>query len=57
MHINQEVNVSDVVSENIQAAHIFKKYGIDFCCGGGVSIQKICLKKNIDVALLLHVLK
>lgn len=54
MHINQEVNVSDVVSENIQAAHIFKKYGIDFCCGGGVSIEKICLKKNIDVALLLQ---
>ncbi len=40
--------VAEVVSENIKTAHIFKKYGIDFCCGGGITIDKACEKKNVD---------
>lgn len=44
--------VADLVTENIQTAHIFKKYGIDFCCGGGISIQKACEKANVDYDLL-----
>jgi len=41
--------VSELVSENINTAHVFKKHGIDFCCGGGVSIEKACEKNNIEL--------
>jgi regulator of cell morphogenesis and NO signaling len=44
--------VAEVVSENIKTAHIFKKYGIDFCCGGGITIDKACEKKNLDYSML-----
>ena len=44
--------VAEVVTENIRTAHIFKKYGIDFCCGGSISIKKVCLRNNIDYSLL-----
>ena len=50
--IIEDKTVADVVTENIKTAHIFKKYGIDFCCGGGITIDKACKKKNIDLALL-----
>ncbi len=40
--------VADVVRENIATAHVFKKYGIDFCCGGGTSIDAACSKHHVD---------
>ncbi|HLV92459.1 MAG TPA: iron-sulfur cluster repair di-iron protein [Aequorivita sp.] len=50
----QEKTVAEVVTENIKAAHVFKKYGIDFCCGGGVSIQRACEKAKVDANLLIN---
>ena len=48
----QERTVAEVVTENIKAAHIFKKHGIDFCCGGGISIAKACEKAKVDPSIL-----
>ncbi|MBL7764979.1 MAG: iron-sulfur cluster repair di-iron protein [Chitinophagaceae bacterium] len=53
MNINQELKIADVVSDNIKTADIFKKYGIDFCCGGGISIARACERKNINLEVLL----
>lgn len=53
MIITPEKTVAEVVTENIKASHIFKKYGIDFCCGGGISIQKACEKKGVDFSAVL----
>jgi regulator of cell morphogenesis and NO signaling len=41
--------VAETVSENIKTAHIFKKHGIDFCCGGGISIKMACEKNNVSL--------
>jgi len=50
--ITKECTVADVVSNNIKTADIFKKHGIDFCCGGGVSLDKICDKKGVSYNVL-----
>ena len=44
--------VAEIVSINIKAADVFKKNGIDFCCGGNVSVQEICAKKGVDYSKL-----
>lgn len=46
--------VAEMVTENIKTAHIFKKYGIDFCCGGGITLDKACKKYNADYDLLVQ---
>lgn len=48
------VTVADLVSRNIDTAHVFKKYGIDFCCGGGKRISEVCVEKGIDEAKLME---
>lgn len=48
MNTLENKTVADLVTENIKTAHIFKKHGIDFCCGGGISIQKACEKANVN---------
>lgn len=52
MKIKAENTVAEIVVNNIKAAHIFKKHGIDFCCGGGISIQKACEKYNASFSTL-----
>lgn len=44
----EDKTVANVVAENIKTAHIFKKYGIDFCCGGGNTIEKACEKSEVS---------
>ncbi len=52
MEITEEKTVAEVVTENIKTAHVFKKHGIDFCCGGGISIEKACKKHGVDYSIL-----
>lgn len=45
--------VREVVVEDYRTAAVFQKYGLDFCCGGGATIERACQKKNIDAGHLL----
>ena len=40
--------VAELVANDYRTAEIFKKHGIDFCCGGKKSIAKVCNEKNIN---------
>lgn len=43
-----EKTVAEIVTENIRTADVFKKNGIDFCCGGNVNVKDVCAKKGVD---------
>ncbi|WP_026777437.1 iron-sulfur cluster repair di-iron protein [Polaribacter sp. Hel_I_88] len=52
MNITENNTVAEVVTNNIKSADVFKKYGIDFCCGGGISIKKACEKHGVSFTSL-----
>ncbi len=47
MENTSELTVGQYVAQDYRTAQVFRKYGIDFCCGGGVSLEKACAKKDI----------
>lgn len=41
--------IAEIVSDDVSTASVFKKYKLDFCCGGGTTIENACKKANINV--------
>ena len=52
MQIKKETTVADVVSKNLGSDHIFSKYNIDFCCGGGDTLEKACKESGVEFEVL-----
>ncbi len=46
--------IAEIVSDDISTASVFKKYQLDFCCGGGKTIAKACENKEINIDDLLN---
>ena len=46
--------IAEIVSDDISTASVFKKYHLDFCCGGGKTIAKACEKTNINMEDILY---
>lgn len=42
--------VGEIAAADIRKAEVFKKYGIDFCCGGKKSLKQACEEAKVDVA-------
>jgi len=41
--------LAQIVNENHQAATVFEKYGLDFCCKGKRSLQVACKEKELPL--------
>jgi regulator of cell morphogenesis and NO signaling len=40
--------VGDLVAADFRKAEVFKRHGIDFCCGGGRTVAVACEKKGVS---------
>lgn len=52
MQITKENTVAEVVSKNLGSDHVFSKYKIDFCCGGGDTLEKACKESAVEFDVL-----
>ena len=41
--------LGQIVAKDFHKAQIFKKYGLDFCCGGKKTVKEACADKGLDV--------
>ncbi len=44
--------VGEIAAKDLRKAEVFKKYGIDFCCGGKKSLKQACAEKGLDVEIV-----
>jgi regulator of cell morphogenesis and NO signaling len=48
----QNLSVGEIVANDFRTSSVFKKAGIDFCCGGKQSFNDACLENKIDATEL-----
>lgn len=48
----KNATLKSIVKDDFRAAAVFEKFSLDFCCGGGVTIEQACSKKGLDPALV-----
>jgi regulator of cell morphogenesis and NO signaling len=41
-------SVGEVVTEDYRRGAVFKRFGIDFCCGGGIKVSTACERKGVQ---------
>ena len=48
MTITTESQVGRIATEHPLATRVFARYGIDFCCGGGIPLAEACGSRGVD---------
>lgn len=41
--------LGELAAADIRKVEVFKKYGLDFCCGGNKTVKEACAEKGLDV--------
>jgi regulator of cell morphogenesis and NO signaling len=41
--------VGEIVAEDYRTAQVLRSFGLDFCCGGGKTLEKACTSKKIEI--------
>lgn len=49
---NKDVTIGEVVVEIPKATEVFKKFGIDFCCGGHRLLSEVVAEQKVDEVAL-----
>lgn len=43
-----EETLGELATKDLRTVEVFKKYGLDFCCGGKKTVKEACAEKGID---------
>ncbi len=57
MTLTAEKTVRDLALEIPSATRVFEKMGIDYCCGGGQSLEQACRTADVPMAGVLEALE
>lgn len=49
----QTLTIKEIVTRDYRTAAVFEKYSLDFCCGGGKTIEQACKEKSVNPGIVL----
>ncbi len=52
-----DLQIGEIVAKDYRKADVFRRYGIDFYCGGRKTLEKACENKKIDIEEIKEALK
>lgn len=52
VEIRNDSFVTDIVIQDYRSSAVFRKYGIDYCCGGKLALQIACEMRGLDTSLI-----
>lgn len=44
-----DLTLGQIVAKDLRKAQLFKKYDMDFCCGGHKTLKEVCDEKGLDI--------
>ncbi len=47
-NVTTEESIGEIAAKDLRKVAVFRKYGIDFCCGGKKTISDVCEEMNIN---------
>ncbi len=50
--MDRKQTVGELAAERPASVKVFYRHGIDFCCGGGVSLEQACERRGLDAGKL-----
>src|SRR5689334_16913684 len=50
--IRNDSFVTDIVIQDYRTSAVFRKYGIDYCCGGKIPLQTVCERLELDLEII-----
>ncbi|HUV12784.1 MAG TPA: DUF542 domain-containing protein [Acidobacteriota bacterium] len=53
MTIEKSATVGEIARNLPSAARFFEKAGLDYCCGGNLSLEEACLEQGLDVTTVI----
>lgn len=51
---DRDETLGALAAKDLRKAEVFKKYGLDFCCGGKKTVKEACAEKGLDVTKVEH---
>jgi regulator of cell morphogenesis and NO signaling len=57
MDVQKDTLIGHIAAEHPAATRVFYRFGIDFCCGGGNSLEAACNARGIDPGAVLDAVR
>jgi regulator of cell morphogenesis and NO signaling len=55
--LSSTLSLADLVVEEPSRSRVFERFGLDYCCGGGHTLEEACRKRGIPVAEIVAALQ